>query len=128
MKNRAFIWYVVTLFGSALPMILRVFFCIGDNSKVVMWDNKDLAFFTIAISLPNYALIGQEQVLHYFRVAVYSLLLIAFTSFELSKLFSQEFNYGENNFSITIVLILFAVLAIWLSYITNFNYSVNRQT
>ncbi|HYF29959.1 MAG TPA: hypothetical protein VD993_02460 [Chitinophagaceae bacterium] len=83
-------WYVYTLAGSMLPVILRFFISLDCGIK--MFDIKDFLFAGLAMNLSNLTLIGSDNLdaVTRERIAVVSGLLILFIAAFLGLLFYEE--------------------------------------
>jgi hypothetical protein len=111
-------WYIGTLIGSFIPIILRFF--ISLDCEISSFDIKDLLFAGLAMNLANFNLIAGKEVENQHKIAGLSVLWIIFISTVLGVFFHGEsLDVKKNFYGLKItsgVIVLISTLA---SYATN---------
>ncbi len=112
------IWYLGTLFGSLLPMIIRL--VISMDHKIPCFDLKDFLFAGLAMNLSNLNLIGTKSFKYKTEIALFSTACIVIIAAVIGVLFADEANTEKNNlFGIKALSLLFVSLSIYVSFEAN---------
>jgi|GEM_PF-3818795 len=113
------IWFYFTLFGAAIPVLMRVLIWSGSTENDYF---KDLLFLSFALSLSNLTLVGHKEFDERSGIILISVFMITIMAFGIGAFSYQEAIDDRNPvmlMPLKMTVGIFIVLSALLSYKTN---------